>query len=70
MFRLRELTTHAAETAAAQAAVMAFVRHFVLNYLFIIKGWSGLGLSLTCRQGEFAQNLSEEGMRTKTSGTN
>jgi hypothetical protein len=35
----------------------------------IINGWSGLELSLTCRQGDFAEDLSEEGMRTKTSGT-
>jgi hypothetical protein len=35
----------------------------------IIKGWSGLELSLTCRQGEFAEDLSEEGMPTKSSGT-
>jgi hypothetical protein len=27
----------------------------------IIRGWSGLELSLTCRQGDFAENLSEEG---------
>jgi len=36
----------------------------------IIKGWSGLELSLTCRQGEFAEDLEEEGRRTKASGTN
>jgi hypothetical protein len=35
----------------------------------IIKGWSGLELSLTCLQGEFAEDLSEEGMPTKSSGT-
>jgi hypothetical protein len=28
----------------------------------IIRGWSGLTLSLTCRQGDFADDLSEEGM--------
>jgi hypothetical protein len=32
----------------------------------IIKGWSGLELSLTSLQGEFAE---EEGMPTKSSGT-
>jgi len=35
----------------------------------IIKAWSGLELSLTYRQGDFAEDLSEEGKRTKTSGT-
>jgi hypothetical protein len=31
-------------------------------FLAIIKGWE---LSLTCRQGDFAEDLSEEGKRTK-----
>ena len=31
-------------------------------FLAIIKGWSRLTLSLTCGQGEFAEDLSEEGM--------
>jgi len=31
----------------------------------IIRGWSGLELSLTYRQGDFAEDLSEEGRRTK-----
>jgi hypothetical protein len=66
MFQPRELTTRAAETAAAQAAAMASRSIF---FLAIIKGWSGLELSLTCRQGEFAEDLSEEGMRTQASGT-
>jgi hypothetical protein len=35
----------------------------------IIKGWSGLELSLTCRQGEFAEDLSEQEVPTKSSGT-
>jgi hypothetical protein len=35
----------------------------------IIKGWSGLELSLTCPRGDFADDLSEEGKRTKSSGT-
>jgi hypothetical protein len=33
------------------------------------KGWSGLKLSLTCRQGDFAEDLSEEGKRAKASWT-
>jgi hypothetical protein len=35
----------------------------------IIKGWSGLELSLTCRQGEFAEDLSEQEVLAKSSGT-
>jgi hypothetical protein len=31
----------------------------------IIKGWSGLERSLTCRQGAFPDNLSEEGSSRK-----
>ena len=30
-----------------------------------IRGWSGLTLSLTCRQGDFAEDLSNEGMPAK-----
>jgi hypothetical protein len=56
----------AAGTAAAQAAAMASRSVF---FLAIIKGWSGLELSLTCLQDDFAEDLSEEGMRTKASGT-
>jgi hypothetical protein len=43
---------------------------FHRNYLAIIKGWSGLELSLTCLQGEFAEDLSEQEVQTKSSGTN
>jgi hypothetical protein len=39
---------------------------FSLNY----KNWSRLELSLTCRQGDFAEDLSEQGMQTQASGTN
>jgi hypothetical protein len=53
-----------AGTAAAQAAAMAPVRYFPHIY----KGSSGLELSLTCRQSEFAEDISEEGMQTKASG--
>jgi hypothetical protein len=38
---------------------------FSSNYPAIIKGWSGVELSLTCRQGDFAEDLSEQGKRTK-----
>jgi hypothetical protein len=34
-----------------------------------IKDWSRLETSLTCHQGDFAEDLSEEGMQTKASGT-
>jgi hypothetical protein len=36
----------------------------------IIKCSSGLALSLTCRQGEIADDLSEEGIRTRVTGRN
>jgi hypothetical protein len=63
MFRHRELTLAKSPNSTAQAAAMA-----CRSVLFprIIKGWSGLELSLTCRQGDFGEDLSEEGMRTKT----
>ena len=38
-------------------------------FLAIIKGWSGLELSLTCLQDDFAEDLSEEEMQTQASGT-
>jgi hypothetical protein len=41
---------------------------FFLAIIAIFKGWSGLALSLTCRQGDFADDLSEEGMRAQASG--
>ena len=30
---------------------------------YSVKGWHELELSLTCRQGDFAEDLSEEGMQ-------
>jgi hypothetical protein len=62
MFRHRELTLAKSRNSTAQAAAMAS-----RSVLFprIIKGWRGLELSLTCRQGDFAEGLSEEGMQTK-----
>jgi hypothetical protein len=35
---------------------------------YSIKRWCGLQLSLTCRQGEFADNISVKGMRRKRQG--
>ena len=66
MFRYRKLTLAKSRNRTAQAAAMAS-----RSVLFprIIKGWSRLELSLTCRQGDLADNLSEEGMQTKSSGT-
>jgi hypothetical protein len=39
---------------------------FFLANIVIFKGLSGLAPSLTCRQGDFAEDLSEEGMQAKT----
>jgi hypothetical protein len=66
MFRHGELRLAKGRNSTAQAAAMAS-----RSVLFsrIIKGWSGLTLSLTCRKGDFAEDLSEEGKRTKSSGT-
>jgi hypothetical protein len=35
---------------------------------YSIKGWRGLKHSLTCRQGDFAEDLSEEGMKAQRQG--
>jgi hypothetical protein len=40
---------------------MASLSVFFRNYPAIIKGWSGHTLSLTRRQSDFADNLSEQG---------
>jgi hypothetical protein len=45
--------------------VMRPVRYFFPIY----QGLERAGAALTCRQDDFADNLSEEGMRTKASGT-
>jgi hypothetical protein len=65
MFPTRELTTRAAGIEAAQAAAMAFPSGiFPRKY----KGWSGPEPSLTCRQGDFGEDLSDEGKQTQASG--
>ena len=70
MFRLRELTlARSPEQLRRSRRRCVPFGIFPRNYLAIIKGWSGLGLSLTCRQDDFAEDLSEEGKRTQTSGT-
>ena len=62
MFRLRKLTlAHSPNSCRAGGGDGVPFGIF----LAIIKGCSGLELSLTCRQGDFAEDLSEEGMRTK-----
>ena len=63
MFRLRELTL-----ARGRNSCGAGGGDGVPSGIFpaIIKGWSGLELSLTCRQGDFAEDLSEEGRQTKS----
>jgi hypothetical protein len=65
MFWTRELTARATRTEAAQAAAMAFpAAIFSRN----TKGWSGLTLSLTRRQDDFAEDLSDERRQTQASG--
>ena len=66
MFRLRELTV--ARPRNSRGAGGGDGVPFGI-FPAIIKGWGGLELSLTCRQGDFAEDLSEEGKRTKASGT-
>jgi hypothetical protein len=65
MFRLRKLTP-----ARGRIGCGAGRDDGVANgiSLIFIRDWSGPKLSLTCRQGDFAEDLSEEGKRTKTSG--
>jgi hypothetical protein len=66
MFRLRKLTPACSRNsrgAVGSGGVTFAVFHRIIN------GLSRLTLSLTCRQGDFADNLSEEGMQTKASGT-
>jgi hypothetical protein len=64
MFRVRKLTS-----ARSRIGCGAGRGDGVANGIFpiFIKGWSGPELSLTCRQGDFAEDLSEEGNRTKMS---
>jgi hypothetical protein len=66
MFRLRKLTP-----ARSRISCGACGGYGVVNGIFpiFIRDWSGLEPSLTCRQGDFAEDLSEEGMKAKASGT-
>jgi hypothetical protein len=66
MFRLRELTL-ARSRDSCGAGGGEGVPFGIFPRIF--KGWSGLTLSLTCRQGDFAEDLAEEGMRMQASGT-
>jgi len=66
MFRLRELTLARSRTAAAQAAAMASPLVFSSQ---LSRYYRGLELSLTCPQGDFADDLLEEEMREQASWT-
>jgi hypothetical protein len=66
MFRLQKLTLARSLNGCDEDGAMASRSVFLLIF---IKGLSGPELSLTCRQGDFVEDLAEEGMRTKASGT-
>jgi hypothetical protein len=66
MFRLQELMLSRSRNSCSAGAVMASRSVF---FLIFIKGRSALKLSLTCRQGDFAEDLLEEGIEVKASGT-
>ena len=70
MLRLRKLTfARSRNSCGAGCGDGVPFGSFPRNYLAIIKGWSGIELSLTCLKDDFAEDLSEEGMRTQASGT-
>jgi hypothetical protein len=66
MFRLQKLTLARNWNGCGAGAAMASRTVF---FLIFIKGWSGLETPLTCRQGDFAEDPSEEGNQAQTSGT-
>jgi hypothetical protein len=66
MFRLHELT-RAKSLNSGRTGGGDGVRFGI--FLRIIRGWSGPEISLTCRQGDFAEDLSEEGKRAQPSRT-
>jgi hypothetical protein len=66
MFRLRELTLGRGRNSGGTGGGGGVPFGI---FPAIIKGWSGLELSFTCWQGDFAEDLSEQGMHTQTSGT-
>ena len=63
MFRLRKLTLARSQNSCGAGGGDGVPFGI---FLAIIKGWSGLELSLTCRQGDFAEDLSEEGIRNES----
>jgi hypothetical protein len=66
MFRLRELTTaQSPEPLRRRRLRCVLFVVFPHNHC----NFQGLALSLTFRQGDFADDLSEEGMRAQASGT-
>jgi hypothetical protein len=66
MFRLQKLTP--ALSRNSRGAVGGDGVPFGL-FPHMYQGLERAPLSLTCRQGDFVDNLSEEGMQTKASGT-
>jgi hypothetical protein len=64
MFLDQRINQARAETAAAQPTAMASRSAF---FSHIYQGLERLRLSLTRRQGDFAEDPSEEGKRAKTS---
>jgi hypothetical protein len=66
MFRLRKLTPARSRKSWGADAATALRTVF---FLIFIKGWSEPEATLTCRQGDFAEDPSEEGKRIKGSGT-
>jgi hypothetical protein len=65
MFALRKLTLarsrNGCRTGSGDGVPLVF-------FSYSIKGWSGLELSLTCRQGDFAEDLSEKECGRKRQG--
>jgi hypothetical protein len=66
MFRLCEIN-HACGRNSRGAGGGAGVPFDV--FASITRGWSGLELSLTCPQGDIAEDPEEEGKQAKASGT-
>jgi hypothetical protein len=67
MFQLQELTLACSRNSRSAGGGDGVVAFGVSPRN--TEGWSGLKLPLTSSQGEFGEDLSEEGKRTKSSGT-
>jgi hypothetical protein len=70
MFRLRELTRERTKWLRRRLGDGVPFDVFPRYYLAIIKDWSRPKLSLTCRQGDFVEDLSEEEMQTQVAERN